>query len=137
MAWGGNTILQSVNNLGSASPYADRVGFFDFPAPYGGGDPIVSTAPDQLFGRLSETYYVDIQGNLGAQRTEGFDLSARYNLDLHNAGTLELGVNAVVFTLYDFKTNPTSSYYNLLNLNGTEFFGVIPDYKLTFRFSRL
>jgi hypothetical protein len=84
-----------------------------------------------LFGNLGfPTTYVDTQSNLGAQRTEGFDLSARYNIDLHEAGELELGISAAVFTLYDFKPSVLTEYYNLLGLNGTEFFGVIPDYKL-------
>jgi len=158
---GGNTILQSANNLGVNSPFAGLVAFGDFP---GTPDAIPFTAdrmtladagilnfdaatgvftnpnngavigPDQagvLFGNLGfPTTYVDTQSNLGAQRSEGFDLSLRWNIDMHQAGELELGANAVVFTLYDFKTSVLTDYYNLLGLNGTEFFGVNPDYKL-------
>jgi len=128
--YGGNLILQSVNNLGPASPYYDLVAFNAFPGSPGA---VPVGGPGSLNGNLATTYYLDVNQNLGAQRTEGFDLSARYNLDLHSAGQLELGINSVVFTKYDAKTLPSGSpYYNLLGLNGTEFFGVIPDYKLTF-----
>ena len=127
---GGNTILQSVNALGAASPYYNLVAFNAFPGTPGA---IPVGGPGSLEGNLSATFYLDVNQNLGAQRTEGFDLSARYNLDLKAAGQLELGINSVVFTKYDAKTLPFGSpYYNLLGLNGTEFFGVIPDYKLTF-----
>jgi outer membrane receptor protein involved in Fe transport len=156
---GGNTILQSANNLGINSPFAGLVAFGDFPGTPGAipftadrqtlADAGILTfsngvytnpnngaviGPDQagvLFGNLGfPTTYVDTQSNLGAQRSEGFDLSLRWNIDMHQAGELEIGANAVVFTLYDFKTSVLTDYYNLLGLNGTEFFGVNPDYKL-------
>lgn len=125
---GGGLILTSVENLGPASPYYDLVAFNNFPGRPGS---IPVGGPGALNGNLSSTYYVDTNKNLGAQRTEGFDLSARYNMDLHAAGQLELGVNAVVFTKYDGKILPFGSpYYNLLGLTGGEGFGVIPDYKI-------
>lgn len=128
--FGGNLILQSVNNFGPASAYASLVSFNAFPG-RPGAQPV--TAPGQLDGNLAAVFYLDVNQNLGAQRTEGFDLGARYNLDLHQAGQLELGINAVVFTKYDAKTLPSNSpYYNLLGLIGEEAFGVIPDYKLNF-----
>src|SRR4029077_3186115 len=57
------------------------------------------------------------------------------NLDLQTWGQFEFGINAVVFTENDIKTDPFSPYFNILGLIGTEFSfpasGANPDYKLT------
>ncbi len=126
---GGATILGSVEALGPASPYADLVAFNNFPG-LPGAQPV--TAPHQLDGNLASTYYIDTLRNLGAQRAAGFDLSANYTWDLHTYGQLQLGVTAVVFTEYDFKTTPFSHYYNGLGLDFPEFGGANPDYKINF-----
>lgn len=126
---GGATILNSVNNSGPASPYADLVAFGNFPG-RPGARPI--TAPGQLFNSLINTFYIDTNRNIGAARVEGFDLSARYNLDLRRWGQLELGTNAVLFTKTDLKRTAQSHYYNILGLDFAEGQGGNPDYKLTF-----
>ena len=125
---GGAVILGSVENLGPASPYYDLVGFGNFPG-QPGSEPV--GGPGSLNGNLSITYYIDQLRNAGAARNEGFDLSARYNIDLHSAGQLEFGAAAVVFTNYDFKTSPQSEYYNVLGLDFPELAGGNPDYRLT------
>jgi iron complex outermembrane receptor protein len=125
---GGAVILGSVNTLGTASPFINQVAFNNFPG-QPGATPI--TGPGQLQGELSNTFYIDPVQNTGAARAEGFDLSARYNLDLNTAGQLELGINAVVFTKSDLKTAVNSHYYNILGLDFPEGGGANPDYKLT------
>ena len=52
-------------------------------------------------------------------------------MDLRTFGQFEFGVNAIVFTQYEFKTAPNSAYYNLLGTDGAEAVGAIPDYKIT------
>ena len=42
------------------------------------------------------------------------------------------GIAAVVYTDYDLKTTPFSSYYNVLGLDFPEGGGAIPDYKVNF-----
>ena len=126
---GGPTILNSVNDLGPGSPYANLVAFNNFPG-QPGAQPI--TAPGQLDGNLASTYYVDTLRNLGAARASGFDLSANYTWDLHNYGQLHFGIAAVVFIDYDLKTTPFSSYYNVLGLDFPEVVGGVPDYKVNF-----
>ena len=125
---GGAVILGSVEKLGTASPFIDLVAFNNFP-----GQPGATkiTGPGQLHGELSNTFYIDQQRNTGAARNEGFDLSAHYTIDLKSAGQLELGLNAVVFTLSDLKTSVVSHYYNILGLDFPEGGGAQPDYKLT------
>lgn len=125
---GGGLILNSVNNLGPASPYYGLVSFNNFPG-QAGAQPV--GGPGSLAGNLAATYYLDVNQNLGAARVEGFDLSAHYDIDLHNLGNLELGVQSVVFTQQDLKTLPTDHYYNISNLVGAEGFGSNPDFKVT------
>ncbi|HEX8280844.1 MAG TPA: TonB-dependent receptor, partial [Chthoniobacterales bacterium] len=131
---GGTTILPSVDQFGPASPYADLVAFGNYPGQQGS---IPVTAPGQLAGNLAAVFYIDNARNIGIVRVEGFDLSARYNIELNRFGQLELGINAVVFTKYDLKTTPFSDYYSVLGLNFAEFAGgngggANPDYKMTF-----
>lgn len=126
---GGVTIITSVNTFGPASPYANLVAFNNFPGQPGA---VPVTAPQQLAGNLASVFINDQLRNLGALHDEGFDLSARYTLDLRTFGQFELGVNAIVYTQYEAKTTPFSNYFNLLGTDGTEAIGIIPDYKLTF-----
>lgn len=126
---GGPLIINSVENLGPASPYANLIAFGNYPG-RPGAQPI--TAPHQLAGNLGTAFYIDNLLNIGAARVEGFDLSARYNLDLQKAGQVEVGINAVLFTRSDLKTTPFSHYYNINGLDFPEIFGANPEYKLNF-----
>ena len=126
---GSATIIQSVEALGPGSPYASLVAFNNFPG-QPGARPV--TAPGQLNGNLASVFVVDTNRNIGATSIEGWDLSARYNMDLRTWGQLEFGINAVVFTRYDIKTTPQSHYYNYQSLDNIEGIGAVPDYKLTF-----
>jgi iron complex outermembrane recepter protein len=126
---GSTLILNSVENLGPGSPYANLVAFNNFPG-QPGAKPV--TAPGQLNGNLASVFVLDTNRNIGAQSIEGWDLSARYNMDLRTWGQLELGINAVVFTRYDQKTTQQSHYFNLQNIDFPELGGAAPDYKLTF-----
>jgi iron complex outermembrane receptor protein len=126
---GSSLILNSVEQLGTGSPYANLVAFNNFPGQPGAHG---VTGPGQLHGNLASVFVLDVNQNIGAISIEGWDLSARYNMDLRTWGQLELGINAVVFARYDQKTLPTSHYFNLQGLDFTEGGGGIPDYKLTF-----
>ena len=128
---GGATILNSVENLGPASPYANLVAFNNFPGQAGA---IPITAPGQLQGNLASTYYVDVNRNLGASAASGFDLSLNYTWDLRNYGQIQFGIAAVIFLDYDLKTTPDSGYYNILGLDFPELQGGTPDYKINFVF---
>lgn len=124
---GGTTILNDVNNLGSASIYYPQVHLNSF------NGPLTDPAPFSLIDNLASVFYTDTNVNIGAQRIEGFDASVRYNLDLQRFGQLELGASSVVFTKQDVRRLPTTPYYNISGLVGTEFFvGASPDYKVTF-----
>jgi iron complex outermembrane receptor protein len=126
---GGQTILQSVESFGPASPYYSLVSFNNFPN-HPGAIPV--GGPHTLAGNLSAVYYQDTNKNLGAYHVDGFDLSARYVWDLHAWGNLTLGVQSVVFLNQDAKQFPNTNYYNVSGGIGDEGFGFYPDYKVTF-----
>ncbi len=125
---GGNLILQSVEANGPASPYANLVAFNNFPGQLG-SRPI--TAAHQLDGNLASVYYVDTNINIGATHVDGFDFSANYDLDLHRWGQAQFGVNAVMITTNEFKTQPASNYYNINGLDFSEGGGANPNYRIT------
>ncbi len=126
---GGAVILNSVNERGPNSPYANLVAFNNFPGQTGA---VPVTAAGQLFGNLASVFYIDNLVNIGALRVEGFDSSLRYNIDLQRFGQLELGVASVVFTQVEAKTTPLTNYFNISNLDGAEGAAAFTDYKLTF-----
>jgi iron complex outermembrane receptor protein len=126
------TILNSVNNLGPASQYADLVAFNNFPG-LPGSHPV--TAPYQLVGNMAAVYYINNLRNIGADRVEGWDLEASYDMDLQqqfgwNLGALTLDAKALVFQSHDRRTTPDSRYFNVNGLIGDEGFGAFPDYKV-------
>jgi iron complex outermembrane receptor protein len=125
------TILNSVNNLGTASPYADLVAFNNFPG-QSGSRPI--TAPNQLFGNMASVFFISNLRNIGAERVEGLDLNASYNMDLRDFGQVLLGVRSVLFLGHDLRTTPESKYFNINGLIGDEGFGANPEYRVTFLF---
>lgn len=125
---GGSLILSSVEALGPGSPYANLVAFNNFPGRIG-SRPV--TAPGQLDGNLASVFYNDTLVNIGATHIEGFDFTANYDLDLHRYGQAQLGINAVMFTLAEFKTTPQSDYYNINGLDFPEGGGANPNYRIT------
>jgi iron complex outermembrane receptor protein len=125
---GSATILQSVNEFGAASPYAGLVAFNNFPGSPGA---IAVTDPYSLAGNLVGVFINDNLLNLGLQRVVGYDLTARYVLDLQRFGQLEFGLNTVIFTGNDLKTTVFDDYYNVLGLIFAEFGGANPKYKVT------
>jgi len=125
---GGSVILNSVDRLGPASPYASLVAFNNFPGQAGA---IPITAPGQLNGNLASAFYIDQLVNTGGQHLEGFDYSANYDYDLHKWGQLSLGVNVVMYTLNEVKTAERTNYYNINGLDREEGLGATPNFRVT------
>jgi len=125
---GGQLILQSVESNGPASPYANLVAFNNFPGQVG-ARPV--TAAGQLDGNLASVFYLDTNINIGATHIDGFDFAANYDWDLHRWGQAQIGVNAVMFTTNEQKTQPTSDYFNLNGLDFAEGGGANPNYRIT------
>ncbi len=132
------TIANSVNNLGTASPYYSLVHVNSF----GGGtlsDPtnplvingIARGAPFYLanFG-IENVFIFDTNINLGTVRVTGWDFSIGYTLDMKSYGTLQLGSNAVLYVNSDTRQFPNSRYISNKGFANTEGVGTQPQYKI-------
>jgi iron complex outermembrane recepter protein len=134
---GGQTILNSVNVFGAASPYYNLVAFNGFPGR--GGTPIPTSGPNSgpfgngtyaLFNNLASTFYQDTNINLGSVRVTGWDFAANYTWDLKRYGALQLGGNAVLYVNNDFKQFPFSPYQSIKGVDFAEGGGGNPQYRL-------
>lgn len=113
----------SLNALGSASPYASGFTFAD-------GTRLTTPAPGQVS--------VDNWGNLiipwagaAALRTDGIDLSGNYVLPLDpDIGKITVGIVANIILNYDVQTSPSRPYFNYVG-TWTVNQGLVPDYNLT------
>jgi iron complex outermembrane receptor protein len=113
----------SLNALGSASPFAPGFTFFD-------GTRLTTPAPNQVT--------VDNWGNLiipwapaGALRTEGLDLSINYVLPVDQRyGKITVGAVANVIINYEYQTSPSRPYFDYVGTY-TPIQGLIPDYNIT------
>ena len=94
------TILNSVNNLGPASPYANLVATGNYPGRIG-AVPITTPIPNNngkyLAGNLDNTFILDPLANLGLTRIGGIDFNANYAHDFGRFGGITLGVNGVYY----------------------------------------
>jgi iron complex outermembrane receptor protein len=117
----------SLNALGSASPYAPGFTYFN-----DAGDIVhlTSTAPNQVT--------VDNWNNLiipwspaAALRTEGLDLSLNYVLPIDQRyGKITFGAVANVIINYEYQTSPSRPYFDYVG-TFTPIQGLIPDYNIT------
>ena len=97
---GAETILQSVELLGPASPYAQfvHIGGFD-------GTPV--TAAGQISGIGIDTVYVtDTLVNIAYQQFAAYNFQVRYNFNVNKVGRFEAHAAALWWRQYKFKTLP-------------------------------
>ncbi len=120
------TAANSLNALGSASPYAHGFTFVD-------GTTLSSPAPNQVT--------IDNWGNLilpyapaAKLKTDGFDLSGNYVLPStlidEKYGKVTLGAVANLIMSYRVSTSPAKPYFDYVG-TFTAVQGLIPDYNIT------
>jgi iron complex outermembrane receptor protein len=103
------TIVQSVEDLGSASPYAQYVHFGN-----PGGPTPATAAPGQISGRPKSTVWLATPlVNIGGTWTKGLDATADYNFKT-SVGSFDLKSSATIYTDATFQELPTQPYYNYL-----------------------
>jgi iron complex outermembrane recepter protein len=101
------TIIQSVEDLGSASPYAGLI-HFDSPT----GPSPTTTTPGQISGRPLSSIYINAPLiNLGAQAVKGFDTSLIYDVPRKEYGHLEFTTTFSVYNSYLLQLLPSENYY--------------------------
>jgi iron complex outermembrane receptor protein len=129
------TIINSVNTLGPASPYAGliRLGSYD-------GSEV--TAPGQLQQRLTKYYLTDNELNIGGSRVGGVDFGINYNIDLKtmarttaDLGQLTLNLQGVYYFQFKDQIAPTLPYFDTVGYLAPPALGgpgdAVPQYHLT------
>jgi iron complex outermembrane receptor protein len=102
-----STIIQSVEDLGAASPYADDIHFGTAIGPGPSGN-----APGQISSRpLSSVYIIADEVNIGAVAIKGFDASLVYELPTKSFGKFDLNSTITVYNSYLIQILPTQNYY--------------------------
>lgn len=117
----------SLNALGSASPFANSFRFDD-------GSRLTTTAPNQVL--LDNWGNGNIRQSPGAsQRTDGFDVSASYEYKTESAGTFLVSGTANILLNYEFSGAAGAPYYQYAGLYTDVFSipgaqGTLPDWNL-------
>ena len=123
------TALNSVNNQGTASPFAQFVHFGSFTGPLtavNGG----AFAPGDITGNGPQYFVTSQTQNLGRQRIGGLDFGAHYNHDFGAFGAVALGVDGTYYLQYKVSTLPTTALYDIIGIyNGQA--GETEEYHLT------
>jgi len=120
------TILQSVNTLGSASPFASRVTL--------NAVAITTAASNQITdyvtgnGALSKIVVTDIRRNFSAAKVRTVDLAVDYLFPVSAIGAFKLGTTGTFFLHDKIQANPTEDFYEYAGLVTTTE-GTMPGYR--------
>lgn len=138
---GFNNILNSVNTLGSASPFFNNLALGNFPN-FGGTDPFTTPGALKAFltnpatgngnpAAASALYLLDRFTNLAVLQERSWTLGVTYILPWESAGTWTLSSNGAVFQSFKFQdipSDPFIQYAGNTNNNGV-FGGTLPKYR--------
>ena len=141
---GFNNILQSVNALGSASPYFNNLGIGNFTT-NGGADPFTAPGALQTFltdpasgkgdaAKAEQLYLVDRFTNLAVLQERSWTLGVTYILPWSEHGTWTLSTNGAIFDSFKFQALPNTpfiQYAGASNNAGASggFGGTLPRYR--------
>lgn len=101
------TIIQSVEDLGAGSPYAQYIHFGN---PNGAGPS--GNTPGQISSKpLSVVYIIDPLVNIGAEAIKGFDASIEYLFPTTEYGKFEFNSTVTVYDSFLIQVLPTQNYY--------------------------
>jgi iron complex outermembrane receptor protein len=119
-------IVQSVESLGTASPFAQYV---HVGSPVGPG----VTGPGQLSTANPTSIFVQVPLiNLSAQADKGFDASVAYSVQTRESGTFRVTSTATVWNSYLVQEIPTENYYQYAGTatgGGSSSQGTIPRWR--------
>jgi iron complex outermembrane receptor protein len=101
------TIVQSVEDLGAASPYASLI---RFGSPTGSGPS--GNAAGQISSKpLASVYIIDPELNLSSVAIKGFDAAVTYVLPTSHLGRFEFDEALTVYNSYLIQVLPSQDYY--------------------------
>jgi iron complex outermembrane receptor protein len=131
---GPSVILQSVDQLGAASPYVSQVGLYNFP-----GEPGAQTVttPGQIKSFLqanpanttaSILYVNDPAMNLTSAKLRALDVSANYTWSTERRSTFKFGATGTFFLADKIQSLPSDPYYDYAR-QMTSAEGTMPAYR--------
>lgn len=129
------TILQSVEQLGPASPYHAQVSFNAFPSE--AGAQLVTTAGELgnflRAGNSANLIYVfDGNVNIAGQKVRALDVAIEYETPETTFGKFDFTTSGTFFLDYHFQALPSEPFYEyagITTLNGSGAQGTIPGYR--------
>ena len=133
---GFTNILQNVDQLGAASPFAGNVAMGNFPGLPGA---VPFTTPGQLGNYLranpnnaTNVYAVDRFTNLGGVKVRTYTLNGAYELPTTAYGTFTVSTSGSIFDSYEFQALPYQPFYQYAGYatnGGTGVQGTLPKYR--------
>ncbi len=123
------TIIQSVENLGAASPFADQVHFGGPNGPGPQGD-----TPGQISDKaFNNVFIVTPYINLGATAIKGIDASVEYKHKTASFGEFTVTTEATFYSSYLIQIEPHEDYYQYAGSTSSNAFanavGTIPRWR--------
>lgn len=141
---GFNNILQSVNSLGSASPYFSNLGAGNFTT-NGGADPFTTPGALQAFltnpitgkgdpAKAEQLYLVDRFTNLAVLQERSWTIGVTYILPWSDHGTWTLSTNGAIFDSFKFQALPNTAFIQYAGASNNAgasggFGGTLPKYR--------
>jgi len=142
---GFNTILASINALGSASPYFNNLAIDNFVGGAGASQPFVNPGALKSFLTSAATgkgdptqanrlYVIDQFRNLATLTEHAYSINASYVVPTEHDGTFTLSTVGAIFTDFNFQALPGTAYIQYAgttnNAGGSGGFGgTLPKYR--------
>ena len=119
---GSSTILQDVELLGAASQYYSKVKLGSFTGtPVGGPGAISTGVPDNI-------YVTDQSVNIAAVDLDGFDVAAKYTLNVDSVGRFDFTSNVGIYHSYTVTSLPGTAPFETVGYS-TRTNGTIPKWQ--------
>jgi outer membrane receptor protein involved in Fe transport len=137
---GFNTILSSINTLGSASPFFANLAVDKFPD-QGGTNPFTTPGALQKFltnaagvgdpNQANRLFLIDQFRNLAQLIEQSWNVSAEYSLPTSRAGTFGIRTAGAIFNSFKFQGLPGQAYLEYAGhvTNNGVFGGTLPRYR--------
>ncbi|HEY0802745.1 MAG TPA: TonB-dependent receptor [Steroidobacteraceae bacterium] len=133
---GFTNILQNVDQLGAASPFANNVAMGNFPGQAGA---VPFTTPGQLGNYLranpnnaTNVYAIDRFQNLGGLLVRTITVNGGYELPATPIGTFAINTAGTIFDSFEFQALPYQQFYRYAGFatnGGTGVQGTLPKYR--------
>ncbi|HVT72694.1 MAG TPA: TonB-dependent receptor, partial [Lacunisphaera sp.] len=119
---GTTTMVQSVEALGPASPFAEYVTLGGFAGQ--GGTKV--TGPGQASTNITNLYVIQGLVNIASQEQHGFDINLKYTLPVKEYGHITINTEWALLQKFFLKSGPTDSGTDYA---GYDDYGTLPKYR--------